>query len=215
MITVLICDDSAIIRMGLRMVVESEPDLAVVGEAADGAEAVAGVLEVKPDIVLLDIQMPSMNGIEATRRILSGDTGTRVLVLTTYDHDENVYAALGAGASGFLVKDAPPEKVIEAIKAIAAGDAALSPSVTRRLLDSVSLPGTVQLPDLSEQDTLLLKLVAQGRTNNEIATDLDLRPATVKTYVSRLFARIGARDRTQAVVLAYESGLIRPGNWTS
>jgi DNA-binding NarL/FixJ family response regulator len=211
MITVVICDDAPIVRMGLRMVVESEPDLAVVAEAADGAEAVTAVQAEQPDVILLDIQMPGVDGIEAARQILAEGTKTRVLVLTTYDHDDNVHAALSAGASGFLVKDAPPERVIEAIRAIAAGDAMLSPSVTRRLLDRVGLPkGT--LPKLSEQDTEILKLIAKGRTNNEIAIDMDLTPTTVKTYVSRLFTRIGARDRTHAVVLAYESGLVRPGS---
>lgn len=211
MITVVICDDAPIVRMGLRMVVESEPDLTVVGEAKDGAEAVAVVRAEQPDVILLDIQMPGVDGIEAARQILAEDTKTRVLVLTTYDHDDNVLAALSAGASGFLVKDAPPERVIEAIRAIAAGDAMLSPTVTRRLLDSVGLPKG-KLPKLSEQDTEILKLIAKGRTNNEIAADLDLTPTTVKTYVSRLFTRIGARDRTHAVVLAYESGLVRPGS---
>ncbi|SMC92981.1 response regulator [Kibdelosporangium aridum] len=212
MITVLICDDAPIVRMGLRMAVESEPDLSVVGEAADGAEAVAATKELQPDVVLLDIRMPRVDGIEAARQILAEDTKTRVLVLTTYDHDDNVYAALRAGASGFLVKDAPPEHVIEAIRAIDAGDAVLSPSVTRRLLDTVALPGGVKLPELSEQDSRLLRLIAKGRTNAEIAAELDLTPATVKTYVSRLFTKINARDRTQAVVLAYESGLVRPGS---
>jgi DNA-binding NarL/FixJ family response regulator len=206
-ITVLICDDAPIVRMGLRMVVESEPDMTVIGEAADGEQAVAIAERDRPDVVLLDIQMPGTNGIEAARRI-----NTRVLILTTFDHDDNVYAALRAGASGFLVKDAPPERVIDAIRAIAAGDALLSPSVTRRLLDTVSIPSGVKLPDLSEQDTQLLRLVARGRTNTEIAADLDLTHATVRTYVSRLFTRIGARDRTHAVVLAYESGLARLGS---
>jgi DNA-binding NarL/FixJ family response regulator len=212
MITVLICDDAPIVRMGLRMVMESEPDLSVVGEAADGDEAVASTKELRPDVVLLDIRMPRMDGIEAARQILAEDPKTRVLVLTTYDHDDNVYAALRAGASGFLVKDAPPEQVIEAIRAVQAGDAVLSPSVTRRLLETVAFPGNVKLPELSEQDTRLLALIAKGRTNAEIAVELDLTPATVKTYVSRLFTKIDARDRTHAVVLAYESGLVRPGS---
>jgi DNA-binding NarL/FixJ family response regulator len=211
MITVLICDDAPIVRMGLRMVLETEPDLTVVGEAADGEEAVEAALRSSPDVVLLDIQMPNVNGIEAAQRILAEPTKTRVLVLTTYDHDDNVYAALRAGASGFLVKDAPPEQVVEAIRAVAAGEAQLSPSVTRRLLDTIGLPGSAKLPELSEQDTQLLTLVARGRTNAEIARKLDLAQGTVKTYMSRLFARIGARDRTHAVVLAYESGLVRPG----
>jgi DNA-binding NarL/FixJ family response regulator len=211
MITVLICDDAPIVRMGLRMVVESEPDMTVVAEATNGEEAVQAAQQANPDVILLDIQMPHVDGIEAARRILASDTKTRVLVLTTYDHDDNVYAALRAGASGFLVKDAPPERLLEAIRAIAAGEAMLSPSVTRRLLDSIGLPGEAKLPKLSEQDTDLLRLIARGRTNTEIAKDLDLTPATVKTYVSRLFTKIGARDRTHAVVLAYESGLVRPG----
>lgn len=211
MITVLICDDAPIVRMGLRMVVASEPDMTVIAEATNGEEAVTAAQQINPDVILLDIQMPGVDGIEAARRILTGETKTRVLVLTTYDHDDNVYAALRAGASGFLVKDAPPERLLEAIRAIAAGEAMLSPSVTRRLLDSIGLPGGAKLPTLSEQDSELLRLVARGRTNAEIAKDLDLTPATVKTYVSRLFTKIGARDRTHAVVLAYESGLVRPG----
>ncbi|MBP2322191.1 DNA-binding NarL/FixJ family response regulator [Kibdelosporangium banguiense] len=210
-ITVVISDDAPIVRMGLRMIVQSEPDLTVLAEASNGAEAVAAVRAEQPDVVLLDIQMPGVNGIEAARQILAGTTKTRVLMLTTYDHDDNIHAALSAGASGFLVKDAPPERVVEAIRAIAAGDAMLSPSVTRRLLDRVALP-TGRLPDLSEQDSQILQLIAKGHTNSEIATDLRLTPATVKTYVSRLFTKIGARDRTQAVVLAYESGLVRPGS---
>lgn len=211
MITVLICDDAPIVRMGLRMVVESEPDMTVVAEATNGEEAVQAALRANPDVILLDIQMPGVNGIEAARRIVASKIETRVLVLTTYDHDDNVYAAIRAGASGFLVKDAPPEHLLDAIRAIAAGEAMLSPSVTRRLLDSIGLPGEAKLPALSEQDSELLRLIARGRTNSEIAQDLGLTPATVKTYVSRLFTKIGARDRTHAVVLAYESGLVRPG----
>jgi DNA-binding NarL/FixJ family response regulator len=205
-ITVLICDDAPIVRMGLRMIVESEPDMTVVGEAGNGAQAILQAHDHRPDVVLLDIEMPGTNGIEAARRIES-----RTLILTTYDHDENVHAALRAGASGFLVKDAPPEQVIEAIRSVACGQAALSPTVTRRLLDTVGIPST-SLPGLSEQDTRLLRLIAKGHTNTEIATSLDLTHATVKTYVSRLFTKIGARDRTHAVVLAYESGLARPGS---
>jgi DNA-binding NarL/FixJ family response regulator len=197
------------------MLVDAEPDLSVVGEAANGAEAVSATEKLAPDVILLDIHMPTMNGIEATQRILASDGATRVLVLTTYDTDDYVYEALRAGASGFLVKDAPPERVIEAIRVVAAGDALLSPSVTRRLLDTVAatLPrnNSSPLTELSTQDSKLLKLIARGRTNAEIADELNLTAATVKTYVSRLLTRISARDRTHAVVLAYEHGLIRPG----
>lgn len=179
------------------------------------AAAVAETEKLAPDVILLDIHMPTMDGIEATRRILaSGDT-TRVLVLTTYDFDDYVYELLRAGASGFLIKDSPPERVVEAIRAVAAGDAVLSPSVTRRLLDTVAAtppPRTATpLAQLSTQDSKLLRLMSRGRTNAEIADDLNLTPATVKTYVSRLLTKINARDRTHAVVLAYEHGLIRPG----
>jgi DNA-binding NarL/FixJ family response regulator len=214
-IRVLICDDAPIVRMGLRMLLDAEPDLTVVGEASDGAEAVSATEKLGPDVILLDIHMPAMDGIEATRRILASGSTTRVLVLTTYDIDDYVYEALRAGASGFLVKDSPPERVTEAIRAVAAGNALLSPSVTRRLLDTVAatLPRNDKSPlaGLSTQDTKLLRLIARGRTNTEIANELDLTTATVKTYVSRLFTRISARDRTHAVVLAYEHGLIRPG----
>ncbi|GAB3911788.1 response regulator [Kibdelosporangium lantanae] len=206
MITVLICDDSPIVRMGLRMVVESEPDMTVVDTVGDGQQAIVAVARTRPDVVLLDIQMPGMSGIEVTRRI-----DREVLILTTYDHDDNVHAALRAGARGFLVKDAPPERLVDAIRAIAAGQADLSPSVTRRLLETVVIPGT-SLPKLSEQDVQLLRLIARARTNTEIAHELDLTPSTVKTYVSRLFTRINARDRAHAVVLAYESGFARPGS---
>jgi DNA-binding NarL/FixJ family response regulator len=206
MITVLICDDSPIVRMGLRMVVESEPDMTVVDTVGDGEQAIAAVARTQPDVVLLDIQMPGPTGIEVTRRI-----DRKVLILTTYDHDDNVHAALRAGARGFLVKDAPPERLIDAIRAIAEGHADLSPSVTRRLLDTVVIPGTT-LPKLSDQDVQLLRLIARARTNTEIAHELDLTPSTVKTYVSRLFTKIHARDRAHAVVLAYESGVARPAS---
>lgn len=214
-IRVLICDDAPIVRMGLRMLVDAEPDLTVVGEAGNGAEAVSAAEKLDPDVILLDIHMPTMDGIEATRRILAVRGATQVLVLTTYDIDEYVYEALRAGARGFLVKDAPPERVIEAIRVVAAGDALLSPSVTRRLLDTVAatLPRNDSSPfaELSTQDARLLRLISRGRTNAEIADELNLTAATVKTYVSRLLTRISARDRTHAVVLAYEHGLIRPG----
>lgn len=206
MITVLICDDSPIVRMGLRMIVESEPDMTVVDTVGDGEQAIEAVARTRPDVVLLDIQMPGMTGIEVTRRI-----DRKVLILTTYDHDDNVHAALRAGARGFLVKDAPPERLIDAVRAIAEGHADLSPSVTRRLLDTVVIPGTT-LPKLSDQDVQLLRLIARARTNTEIAHELDLTPSTVKTYVSRLFTKINARDRAHAVVLAYESGVARPGS---
>ncbi|WP_370948138.1 response regulator [Amycolatopsis sp. cg5] len=208
MISVLICDDAPIVRMGLRMIVDSAPDLTVVGEAATGAEAVSAAAALAPDVVLLDIQMPELDGIEAAQRISS-----RVLVLTTFDTDEHVYEALRAGASGFLVKDTSPEKVLEAIRVVAAGDALLSPSVTRRLLDTVSssLPRADSL-GLSTMDGRLLGLVARGLGNGEIGEELGLSLATVKTYVSRLLVKIGARDRAHAVALAYEHGVVRPGS---
>jgi DNA-binding NarL/FixJ family response regulator len=214
MVSVLICDDAPIVRAGLRLVIESEPGLEVAGEAADGDEAVSACTRLSPDVVLLDIQMPGRNGIDAAHEILRGGTSARILVLTTYDTDEYLYAALRAGASGFLVKDSSPERVVEAIRTVAAGDAQLSPSITRRLLETATFPMPAQdgpLTGLSTTDTRLLVLIARGRTNAEISAETGFSPSTVKSYVSRLFTKIGARDRTHAAVLAYENGVVRPG----
>jgi DNA-binding NarL/FixJ family response regulator len=216
---VLIADDQTLVRAGFRMVVEARDDLAVVGEASDGAEAVALAAELHPDIVLMDVRMPAMDGIEATRRITALDTESRirVLILTTFDLDQYVYDALRAGAAGFLLKDAPPNELASAIRTVAAGDALLAPSVTRRLIERfVALPAPRRadpkiLADLSAREAEVLRLVARGLSNQQIAEQLVVSMATVKSHVARLLMKLGLHDRTQAVVLAYETGFVTPG----
>ncbi|MCP2260992.1 two component transcriptional regulator, LuxR family [Streptoalloteichus tenebrarius] len=211
MIRVVICDDAPIVRMGLRMLVAAEDDLDVVAEAAHGVEALEQVRRTRPDVLLLDLEMPRLHGIEVIASVVDQ---TRVLVLTTFERDDYVHAALRGGASGFLVKDAPPDQVVSAIRAVAAGQAWLSPTVTRTLLSTVAptLPcGDPRLRDLSTSDIRLLGLLGRGHSNTEIAAELDLTPATVKTYVSRLLGRLGVRDRTQAALLARDAGLTTPG----
>jgi DNA-binding NarL/FixJ family response regulator len=210
----LIADDQALMRAGFRMILEAQPDLRVVAEAADGVEAVAAAREHRPDVVLMDIRMPRMDGVEATRRL----AGHRVLILTTFNLDEYVIEALRAGASGFLLKDAPPEELVRAVRVVAAGDALLSPAVTRRLLDSVvrrlpaaATPAPAVLRDLTERELDVLRLVARGMSNSEIAAQLVLGETTVKTHVSHVLDKLGLRDRVQAVVVAYELGLVSPG----
>ena len=220
MIRVLIADDQPLMRTGFRMILDAEPDLEVVGEAADGAEAVRLAAGARADVVLMDVRMPGMDGIEATRR-LAGDgvqDPVRVLILTTFDLDEYVLSALRAGASGFLLKDVPPEDLVEAIKVVAAGDALLAPSVTRRLLDrfAASLPDPAAarpaaLDSLTARELEVLGLVARGMSNAEIAEHLVVSETTVKTHVGRLLFKLDLRDRVQAVVLAYETGIVRPG----
>jgi DNA-binding NarL/FixJ family response regulator len=212
-IRVLIADDQALVRTGFRKILESEPDLNVVGEAADGAEAVEGSLRLRPDVVLMDIRMPRLDGLEATRR-LAGKT--RVLILTTFDLNEYVYDALRAGASGFLLKDAPADQLVTAIRVVAAGDALLAPSITKRLIEQFARrppaserPAALQA--LSPRELDVLRLVARGLSNAEIADELCVGDATVKTHVSRILQKLSLRDRVQAVVLAYESGLVTPG----
>jgi DNA-binding NarL/FixJ family response regulator len=219
MIRVVLVDDQAMVRAGFRMILESEPGLTVVGEAADGIEAIDVVERSSPDVVLMDVRMPRMDGIEATRRILSGGGATRVLVLTTFDLEDHVYAALRAGASGFLLKDAPAQQLIDAVRVIAAGDALLAPSVTRLLIEEVSRRPAVDpamvapgLADLTERELEVLRLMARGMSNAEIAQQLYLGEATVKTHVGRVLTKLDLRDRVQAVVAAYESGLVVPGN---
>lgn len=214
MIRVLLVDDQELVRAGLRTILESGGDIRVVGEAADGAAAVDAVARVKPDVVLMDIRMPRMDGVEATRRI----AGTRIVILTTFDHDEYVVEALRAGASGFLVKDAPAEELLRAVRVVAQGDALLSPSVTRRILERVvaadrrpQRPAPSGLADLTERERSVLVLVAQGNSNQEIADRLHVSEATVKTHVSHVLDKLELRDRVQVVVLAYESGLVVPG----
>jgi DNA-binding NarL/FixJ family response regulator len=210
-IRVLLVDDEELVRTGLRMILEAEPDLTVVGDAADGIEALARLRELAPDVVLMDIRMPRMDGLEATRRMVT-HSDAKVVVLTTFDLDEHVYAALAAGASGFLLKDAPATQLVHAIRVAAAGDALLAPSVTRRLIARFAESRTSarpQLPtDLTPRETEVLTLLAEGLSNTEIAERLVVGDATVKTHVARVLAKLGVRDRVQAVVLAYRSGLV-------
>jgi DNA-binding NarL/FixJ family response regulator len=216
-IKVLIADDQALVRTGFRKILESEPDLEVVGEAGDGGEAVEASLLLRPDVVLMDIRMPRLDGLEATR-LLAGKT--RVLVLTTFDLNEYVYEALRAGASGFLLKDAPADQLVTAIRVLAAGEALLAPSITRRLIEEFarrppSNARPAELEVLSPRELEVLRLVARGLSNAEIATELYVGDATVKTHVSRILQKLTLRDRVQAVVLAYESGLLQPGDPTA
>ncbi|HSJ50056.1 MAG TPA: response regulator transcription factor [Actinomycetota bacterium] len=214
----LLVDDQALVRSGFRMLVEAQPDMEVVGEAADGHEAVAEARRARPDVVLMDIRMPKMDGIEATRLITEDEaTSTcRVLILTTYDLDEYVFRGLRAGASGFLLKDVAPEDLVKAIRVVADGESLLSPSVTRRLIEEfVRTPdATAEIPPglntLTEREREILELIGHGLANREIAERLYLSMATVKTHVNRVFSKLDLRDRAQAVVLAYESGLVRP-----
>jgi DNA-binding NarL/FixJ family response regulator len=216
--SVLVVDDEALIRAGFRVLVESAPDLCVVGEAADGAEAVRLAEVHRPDVVLLDVRMPVMDGLEATRRIVRTEPSgeTRVLIVTTFDRDQYVFEALRAGASGFVLKDTPPEKLLEAIRVVAAGEALLAPGITRRLVaEFVSRPDPpVAAPDvlasLTERELEVLVRVAAGRSNVELAGDLHMSAATAKTHVSRLLAKLGLRDRAQLVVVAYEAGVVVP-----
>lgn len=219
MIGVLVVDDQTLVRAGFRVLLDSAPDLEVVGEAADGAEAVVLARRTRPDVVLMDVRMPGLDGIEATRRLLAAPEGasTRVIILTTFELDEYVYAALGAGASGFLLKDTPPEDLLEAVRIVADGDALLAPSVTRTLIAEFAAraaPGRRPVPGLdqiTQREREVLCLVAKGRSNAEIADELHMSAATAKTHVSRLLAKLGARDRAQLVMIAYESGTVVPG----
>ncbi|GAA4742565.1 response regulator transcription factor [Modestobacter marinus] len=216
-IRVVLVDDQAMVRTGLRMVLAAEPDLEVVGEAADGAEGVRVVAELRPDVVLMDVRMPGVDGLEAARRILAQQLPTRVVVLTTFDQDEYVAAALRAGVSGFLLKVAPPEDLVAAVRTVAAGQGLLDPAVTLRVIESFAAapaPDPVragQLAQLTERETDVLELLATGLSNAEIAGRLYLGEATVKTHVSRVLLKLGLRDRVQAVAFAYESGLVTPG----
>ena len=215
----LLVDDQALIRAGFRMILGAEEDIEVVGECADGAQAIDSAKRLKPDVVLMDIRMPETDGIEATRRIVQadGDTHPRVLMLTTFDLDEYVYDALRAGASGFLLKDVPAEQLVAGIRLVAAGEALLAPSVTRRLIEEFSKGPRARpvkpavLDELTPREHEVFTLIARGMSNNEIATALVVSETTVKTHVARVLMKLGVRDRVQAVVLAYESGLVAPG----
>ena len=214
-IRVLLVDDQPLLRVAFSLVLESQPDLAVAGEAADGAEAVRLALREKPEVVLMDVRMPGMDGIEATRRIVAECPGTRVLILTTFDLDEYAFAGLRAGASGFLLKNARPEELLEAIRVVAAGEAVVAPRITRRLLDTFAsrLPveggkAATALQSLTPREQSVLVQVARGLSNAEIAAVLNLAENTVKTHVSRVLMKLGLRDRVQAVVFAYENNLV-------
>jgi DNA-binding NarL/FixJ family response regulator len=217
-VRVLIVDDQALVRRGFRMILDDEPDVTVVGEAATGLEAVEEAARLAPDVVLMDIRMPGLDGVEATRRITAAGPVPRVVVLTTFDLDEHVVESIRAGASGFLLKDVPPEELVRAIKVVSEGDALLAPSVTRRVLARVaatpspSTDGAAALASLTERETEVLRLLARGMSNAEIAGSLFLGETTVKTHVGRVLAKLGVRDRVQAVVAAYESGLVTPGS---
>jgi DNA-binding NarL/FixJ family response regulator len=219
--SVLLVDDQELLRRGFRMILETEPDLRVVGEAGDGLEAVAEARRLRPDVVLMDIRMPRLDGVEATRRLAGPDVAdpVRVLILTTFDLDEYVIDALRAGASGFLLKDVPPEELVQAIRVIAGGDALIAPSITRRLLDRFArvLPTSTGPPPpppglhtLTDRELEVLRLVARGLSNGEIAAELYVSETTVKTHVGRILTKLGLRDRVQAVVLAYDVGLVHP-----
>jgi len=218
-ISVLVADDQALVRGGLTMIVDAQEDMEVVGEAETGAEAVRAVEELEPDVVLMDIRMPELDGISATRRLAErGPARTRVLILTTFDEDQLVYEAMRAGASGFLLKSAPPARLADAVRVIAAGEALLAPSITRRLVEDFVRrppPGAEPPPalaELTEREREVLGLVARGLSNAEIAAELVVSEATVKTHVTRLLGKLDLRDRVQAVVLAYESGFVSPGS---
>jgi DNA-binding NarL/FixJ family response regulator len=215
MIRVVVVDDEPLIRSGLRYILDDESDIDVVGEAGDGAAAVEVVALTEPDVVLMDVRMPGVDGIDATRRIALAKTPPRVLMLTTFDRDEYVVEALRAGASAFLLKSAPPARLVDAVRIVASGESLLAPEITRRLIEEhvrrkAVVPPPV-LTELTEREFEVLKLTARGCSNSEIAAELFLSHATVKTYMTRILAKLGLRDRTQAVVFAYEAGVVRPG----
>jgi DNA-binding NarL/FixJ family response regulator len=223
MTTVLIADDHSLQRLAFRMLLESQDDMTVAGEAAGGAEAVRLAAGLHPDVVLMDVRMPGLDGIEATRRITSAGRRTRVLILTTFDLDEYAFAGLRAGASGFLVKDAQPAELLAGIRAVACGDAVVAPALTRRLIEKyanllpsaadadTAVPDDPRLAGLTGREREVLQAIARGWTNSEIAERLNLAESTVKTHVGRILAKIGARDRVQAVIFAYDTRLVRPG----
>jgi DNA-binding NarL/FixJ family response regulator len=218
--TILLVDDQPMLRMGYRMVLDAQPDLRVVGEAQDGLQAVERTATLEPDVVLMDVRMPGLDGVQATERIVATGSPSRIIILTTFDLDEYAYGALRAGASGFLLKDAPPQDLLSAIRAVATGDAVVAPSVTRRLLsqfahrlpgpDQAAAPSDPRVESLTPRERELLVEVARGLSNAEIAERLVVSEATVKTHVGSILAKLGLRDRVQIVVFAYETGLVRP-----
>ena len=217
MIRVLVVDDQVLVRAGLRAILEEEADIEVVGEAGDGQEAIAMATTATPDVILMDIRMPNMDGLEATRRICSADAPPHIVILTTFDLDEYAFAGLRAGASGFLLKDALPEELVHAVRVIAAGEAILAPAVTRRLLDryarrlpSIEPANEQTVRTLTTRELEVLRLVAQGMSNGEIGAELHLAESSIKTHVSHLLAKLGLAQRVQLVVLAYETGLVQP-----
>jgi DNA-binding NarL/FixJ family response regulator len=219
MITVLLADDQDLVREGLRMIIDADPELAVVGEARNGVDAITRTRELDPDVVLMDIRMPELDGIEATRQLVATQTRARILVLTTFDLDEYVYRAMSAGATGFLLKDASREQLTAAVRTAAAGDAMLAPAVTRRLIEEFCRRPPVDvtppaLTQLSQRERDVLLLVARGLSNAEVAQELFLGETTVKSHLARAFTKLGLRDRVQAVVFAYETGLVRPNGTT-
>jgi len=214
--TVVLVDDQALVRGGFRMILEAEDDIAVVGEASDGDEAVTVVRQLRPDVVFMDVQMPRVDGLEATRRIVDEGIPTRVVILTTFERDDYVFDALRIGASGFLLKNAPPEDLVHAVRVVAAGDALLAPSVTRKVIEGyvrrpVAAGREAELERLTDREREILGLLATGRSNAELATHLYLGEGTIKTHVSNILSKLALRDRVQAVVFAYESGLVQPG----
>jgi DNA-binding NarL/FixJ family response regulator len=220
-IRVLVCDDQALVRSGFRMIIDAREDLEVVGEAEDGLQAIALTRKLDPDVILMDVRMPELDGVEATRLVVAAGSRARVLILTTFDLDEYVYEAIRAGASGFLLKDVQPTQLVDAIRVVAAGEALLAPTVTRRLLDRFAdtfpdgdkpPPPPPGLDLLTERELEVLKLLAQGLSNAELADRLFLSETTVKSHISSVLRKLRLRDRVQAVVLAYEAGLVRPGN---
>jgi DNA-binding NarL/FixJ family response regulator len=219
-ISVLIVDDQDLVREGLRMLLEAEPDLAVAGEAADGAQALTQARLLDPDVILMDVRMPGMNGIEATTRLLQAGSRARILMLTTFNLDEYVYHALKAGASGFLLKDASRDQLTGAVRAVAAGETLLAPAITRRLIEdfcnrpALGTPAASVAGGLSERELGVVRLVAQGMSNAEIAARLYLSEATIKSHIARILAKLGLRDRVQVAVYAYEHGIVRPGQGT-
>lgn len=216
MIRVVLADDQTMVRTGFRMILEAESDIEVVGEAENGEQAVDVAVRVRPDLVLMDIQMPVVDGLEATRRISSRDLPTRVVIVTTFERDEYVYEALRSGASGFVLKNAPPEELIHAVRVVTNGDALLSPSVTRRMIEQFAkqprpVVTSAELQRLTDRERQVLCLLAAGRSNAQLAAELYVGEGTIKTHVSSVLSKLGLRDRVQAVVYAYESGLVTPG----